>query len=233
MLPALQALKDLHDLDQALLELEAALASERAGIASREGEAMAAEKALEAARGDLKEGRSQEKLKEMELKGLEEQILSWTVKLNTTRDNKDYQAIQHQIGTLKDQKGALEEQILGMMDQDATREVGTGEEEKRARAARAAFDAFRREAEAAMVKQVSEMGALKARRAAAAAGAPEDALSRYERIRAARKGTGLAAAADGSCQACHIALTPNQVNQLLQEKELVICQSCSRILYPL
>ena len=232
MLPALQALKDLHDLDQAILALVEALESGRIELASREEALLAEEKALDAARGGVKDAKAQEKLKEVELKSVEDQILSWTVKLNTTRDNKEYQAIQHQIGTFKAQKGALEEEILGMLDSGESVQADVSQEEGKAREARAAFEAFKREIEGTMARQSAEAGGLKSRRPAAASAVPEDAGARYERIRSARKGVGMAAAVDGACQGCHMSLTPNQANQLLQEKQLVTCQSCSRILYP-
>ena len=96
----LQALKALHGTDQELLKIQESLAAARKAAEAAEAEALRARSALEEAKGKAKDLKAQEGLKEMDLKDLEGQIVSWTVKLNTSRDKKDYQGILHQLATL-------------------------------------------------------------------------------------------------------------------------------------
>ena len=232
MAEPIETLKRLHDFDQELLAHQEAVAASRRAIAAAEAEALSAENALEAARGKSQGTRAREGLKEVELKDLESQILSWTVKLNTTRDNKEYQGIQHQIATLKDEKGRLEEEILGLMDVETVEKVETkGETDHLAKALGVLAGVKARE-EAAIQARQAQAEALAGRRGALADAVPAEVLAYYERIRNGRGGVALAPASGGVCLGCHMGITPNQVNQLAIGRELVKCMSCGRFLYP-
>ena len=231
MFALLADLKALHDLDQSILAEQTAMAESERGLAAQEAAVSEAEKGLEAVRAQSKDARSREGLKEVDLKAVEQQIESWTVKLNTTRDNKEYQGISHQIETLKAQKGTLEEEILGMMDAGAGVQTHVKQEEVHAREVHARCGAVRKEHASAVQVRRAALEALTAKRGMLSASVPEDVLTRYERIRIHRKGSALAEAAGGSCQACYLAMSPNQPNQLKQDRELVLCQGCGRILY--
>lgn len=231
MPPALQALKNLHTLDCELLGVNRAVEEALAELSLRESQLATAEKALEALRARDKDARKGVGLKELELKGFEAQIASWTVKLNTTRDNKEYQAIRHQIVTFQEQKGKLEEEILGLMDAEEGLHAGLTTEEAKVRETRQVFEARRREQEEAVRVRKAEAEALERCREGLLASVPSEMLARYDRIRRGRDGTGMAAVEEGACSGCRMGLTLNQQNQLLSDREMVTCQSCGRILY--
>lgn len=67
-------------------------------------------------------------------------------------------------------------------------------------------------------------------RATLAAKVPSLTLRRYEQVRQ-QKGTGLAQARDGICQACYISLPPMLVQKLMRNESFDQCPSCKRILY--
>ena len=228
----IESLRRLHDLDEEVRTRREAAEAIRKAVLDREAAVAAEEQHLASDQAGAKEAVSQEKLKEVELKGLEAQIESWTVKLNMTRDNKEYQGIVHQIATLKAQKGAMEEEVLGMMDGTAGMKAKVSEEERKASAARKAFEAWRGGQEADLKRLEGEIAETLSHRQGISAGVPEDFLGRYERLRTSR-GTALAAVEEEVCQGCHLGLTPNQINQLaLDGGPLVTCQSCGRILFP-
>lgn len=56
-------------------------------------------------------------------------------------------------------------------------------------------------------------------------------LARYDRIRAARDGVGLAPASHGRCNSCNMMIPPQLFNQLMKTQELIQCPSCQRVLY--
>ena len=232
MASPLESLRRLHALDEEVRTRREAVEGMRRELLEREAAVSAGEKCLASDQAGAQSAVSQEKLKEVELKGIEGQIEGWTVKLNTTRDNKEYQAILHQIATIREQKGTMEEEVLGMMDSTAGMKAKVSEEERKASADRKAFQAWQAGQEAEVKRLEGEMAEKLSRRTEVSSGVPEDFLGRYERLRTSR-GTALAAVEEEVCQGCHLGLTPNQINQLaLDGGPLVSCQSCGRILYP-
>ncbi len=232
MFPLLQSLKSLHDLDQEILAAQAAIDAARRDLETGEAELARAQEALEALRARDQSARAGAGLKEMELKGLEGQVTTWTVKLNTTRDNKEYQAILHQIATIKEQKGKMEEEILALLDAGEGVSADLKAEEKHLLESRKAFESRKRQLEEVVASRQREGDVLAARREQASATLPGDTLTRYDRIRNGRKGAGLASVEGDVCQGCYLGLTPNQANQLQQDRVLVLCQGCGRILHP-
>lgn len=231
MTAAVEALLPLHELDQEILLKRQAAAEARRAVKEAQAELGKAEMLLDLAKGKTKDARAREGLKEVDLKDVEAQILSWTVKLNGTKDNKEYQGILHQIVQLKERKGALEEEILAMMSAGDGVQRESADEERHLAEARTRYEAIRAEKESFAADRDREAAALEGRRAALAAQVVPDVLAYYERIRSKRDGRGLAAAADGVCQGCYMGLTPNQVNQLGIGRDLVKCQSCGRLLH--
>ena len=63
-----------------------------------------------------------------------------------------------------------------------------------------------------------------------AASVPEEARARYDAGREAR-GTGVAEARDGMCQACHVRMRVQIWVEVRKNEQIFQCESCSRILY--
>jgi len=60
---------------------------------------------------------------------------------------------------------------------------------------------------------------------------PEKIRDRYESIREKKGGVAIVPLSDNSCGGCQMGLTPNIVNEIIKAKVMVLCDSCSRILY--
>jgi hypothetical protein len=54
---------------------------------------------------------------------------------------------------------------------------------------------------------------------------------RYERARKARKGIAVAEVVEGRCKVCNIALRLQYFQDLKKSQEIMLCESCQRILY--
>ena len=48
---------------------------------------------------------------------------------------------------------------------------------------------------------------------------------------ATRRGVAVSAIRDGHCQACQVTVRPQQIMQARKGDEIVLCESCKRILY--
>ena len=76
----------------------------------------------------------------------------------------------------------------------------------------------------------SEAGRLRGERDAVAASVPEAARELYARI-ARQRGSGVAEARDGMCEACHVRMRVQIWAEVRRNDHLFQCESCSRILY--
>jgi hypothetical protein len=67
-------------------------------------------------------------------------------------------------------------------------------------------------------------------RDAVAASVPEEALAVYARV-AKQRGTGVAEAREGMCQACHVRMRLQIWVEVKKNEQVFQCESCSRVLY--
>ena len=58
-----------------------------------------------------------------------------------------------------------------------------------------------------------------------------DAARLYEKVKNARSGSAIVSADNQTCGGCYMTVTPNDVARLRNQKEIVLCKSCQRILY--
>ena len=59
----------------------------------------------------------------------------------------------------------------------------------------------------------------------------EDDIFKFERIIKNKKGKGIVAVRDGSCEGCHVVLPPQFINEVRDAQEIKYCPYCSRILF--
>ena len=59
-----------------------------------------------------------------------------------------------------------------------------------------------------------------------------ETLRLYERVLEKKEGVALTSAKGGVCSACGMQLRPQLADQLHMDDKIVVCESCSRILYP-
>jgi predicted nucleic acid-binding Zn-ribbon protein len=72
---------------------------------------------------------------------------------------------------------------------------------------------------------------LRKERAAIVAQVTPSVYQRYERVRKARRGIGIAEAVDGRCSACNMAMRLQFFQDLKKGDQIMACESCQRILY--
>lgn len=145
---------------------------------------------------------------------------------------KDLQAMQHELGTLGERQGVLEDAELEVMERLEGAETRLGELEEQARGADAELAEVteRRDAEVARIDAdaVAEQNA----RADAAAGVPGELLALYEKIRDASGGVGAARLYQRRCEGCRLELTPIDLGRFRAagEDSVLRCEECGRIL---
>jgi predicted nucleic acid-binding Zn-ribbon protein len=113
-------------------------------------------------------------------------------------------------------------------EESLTQEVKQEEADFKAVAADAAREKAALDARAAALE--AEASRQRVEREAAAASIPEEALALYGRV-AKLRGTAVAEARDGVCEACHVKLRVQVWVEIRKNEQLLQCESCSRVLY--
>jgi predicted nucleic acid-binding Zn-ribbon protein len=225
-------LVDLQKVDHRVIELKKRKDDLDGGLVVSKKSVETARTALEAAHKAAQEAKAHVHRKEMDVSEREEQIRQLNGKLGSATSNKEYQGILLKIGELKAENGRTETDILMAMDEVEAKDKLHEDAKAKMRDAEAGL----RDAEAKIAAQKAQMesdaAASVAERAAIAAEIPPEALRVYERIRAGNKksGTAVAAVHGEYCQGCQMAITANELSELIRGEKLTICRTCQRIL---
>lgn len=196
----------------------AAVTDLRSRIAAAEGRIAAAQAAVEAAERSSAELTSRRTRFEAQLK--------------TVIAPREAEALMHEIATINELRGALDDEELAALDQLADGEAQLaalqaelpGRESELA-AARAALDA----ASADLDAQAAE---LDARREPAAAALAAEELDRYRRMRQQFGGVGVARLEGSHCSGCHMDLSPAELDTVraIVPGDVSECPQCGRLL---
>ena len=231
MLADLERLVELQRLDSEIAEVEAAAAAIPGVIRRIEEQLMKAKAALDAVTAETDRMTKLRRQQERELEEVTDQLKKRQSRLFEIKTNQEYSAVLKEIEGLKHKVSVLEEAILVLLDQIEVELKALAEEEQRVRSseAEALRDTQRKEAELRQLRgRLSELqGARKGR----SKDVESSLLQQYLRLLKSRAGRAVAPVRDGSCEGCHVALTPQLYNEVRRNEEILTCERCGRILY--
>lgn len=220
----------LQGLDRKIATLEHEIAALPKHIADIEKKLEAHTRRLEADRAALTANQRDRKKLEGDIQMHQQKISKLRDQMLQSKNNEQYRAFQNEIDYIENEIRKAEDRILDLMEQSESLEgnVKTAEIElKKQREHVEAEKARARERTSADQEALSESRA--ERKAAADAMTPK-ILTEYERIRKKTKGTAVAEATEGRCDACQIALRPQFFQDLRHGDHIMYCESCGRML---
>jgi predicted nucleic acid-binding Zn-ribbon protein len=230
MNPDLDKLIDLHRAECELKRLDGELAEvprlrkaleER--LAGDRGRLVAAREALEISRKTRKENESKVQV-------LEEKRSKYKGQLMDVKTNKEYTAMLHEIEAVEREISRHEDQILEEMERDEGLSGDVAREEKAFKVVEEEVRTEGGELDVREARLKDEHESMATERDRVAAEIGEDPLNLYQRV-ARLRGTGVAEARDGMCQACHVKLRLQVWVELKLGEQLFQCDACNRILY--
>jgi len=230
-LPEVEDLIALQELDQRIATLDAAARAIPPLIQELESRLQTSRSAREAAREAHAQMEKTRRLKEGELKQVEEQAKEKQARLWEIRKNEEYSAVLKEIELLKAKRSALEEEILLLFDQieEITRTVAAREGDIREREAE--FARLRGAKEAELTRLQQEVAEFTRQRAGQACRIDAGLLQSYGRLLKSRNGLAVVPVKDGSCSGCFVAVTPQAQTEVRKGEVLMTCANCQRILY--
>lgn len=228
------ALKNLLKLQELDLEIEKCLEREKE-IPKRktklEVQIQRLRAELEERHKKLKDLQLEQRTLEKDIEQVQNQIQKYQQQLLSVKKNEEYQALLHEIDTLKKQIGLKEERILALMIEIDGAKLSLAEDEKRIqneiKSIEKEFSVIDQElAEAMRVRKEKE-----AQRSPQAALVDPELLAQYERFRSRKKSSlGVVPLRGEHCSGCNMAVPPQVVNEVLGGK-IRACNHCGRILY--
>jgi hypothetical protein len=230
MNPDLEKLVRLHTAEVELKRVEAELGEipkKRRAIEER----LARDRShLDAAKAALEASQKARKQNEASVQDLETKRSKYKGQLMDVKTNKEYTAMLHEIEGVERDIKAREDVILEEMEKAEGLAVEVKREEADFKAVEAEARKSQAELDAATARLQASAGQLRGERDAVAASVPEDARELYARV-AKQRGSGLAEARDGMCQACHVRMRVQIWVEVRKNEQIFQCESCSRIYF--
>jgi predicted nucleic acid-binding Zn-ribbon protein len=233
-----QPMTNIGDLIR-LQEIDLALDSRRAAVADAEertGETeqlIAARATVEETRAAARDAESVQKDVELEADGLRAKITPAEEKLygGTIKNPKELADLQADIDQLKRHLSSLEDRDLEALSAVEAAQTAHKSAEDEHAAIEQAWGAEQAELRERIERVAGEIASYDAQRDEVRAGIEKDLLARYEHIRRAHQGRGMAKLDRNLCLGCRISLPVSTVNKARQGSTIVQCPNCERILY--
>ena len=227
----IKLLVELQELDTHIFKMKSDLEAIPRAIKKKDDELKEKSVNLKKLEDESKALLMKRKEKEGEIESKEGVIKKYQSQLNLVKTNKEYTALQDEVGRNKADISVIEEDIIKIFDaadaknrEIAIEKVSLKVEESKAQGEKSAM-----ETEAAGVKK--ELESVMAKRSELTPKIEPKILSKYERLLNNRDGLAIVPVTGDSCQGCFRALPPQVINEIRMKDAVVVCDSCARILY--
>jgi len=224
-------LRDLHLLHQRARALRDRMASGPKTLAARQGALANRQAELESAKKALQDAKVQLKKHEHALQTVDSKIDDLKVKLNQVKKNDEYKALQNQIAHDNAAKSKTEEEILHYYEVLESQAAALAKLEGEFKRSAHEVASLERQIEEQAAAHTTQLQEIESALVDAETAIPPDFRDRYRRIVSRYGADALAACEDGACHGCFTALTPQMINDLINDNSLCFCLSCGRLLY--
>jgi predicted nucleic acid-binding Zn-ribbon protein len=226
----LSLLLRLQDIDSHLAEVESQLRLVPAQLERLTERVEHAENELRDAQREIEGLDKQRRSTEAEVEDAEQKLRKYQGQLAEVRTNEQYQALLHEINSLKDKVSGWEDEVLESME-------ATDEGRERQRRLRERLAEEKRETSVEKARIEREAQELRRhgadwhrRRTEIMSGLPEELVAAYERIRKGKGGVAIATVHGETCSVCHGFIPPQHIAEVKKAAEVFYCHNCGRIL---
>lgn len=224
-------LMDLQIIDRQLQELEQALASIAGRVDQLRDQTESNQAELERLTEQDKELTAARKKAERELAESEVRIRNKRMRLTLVRNEKELQALTHEIESSKEANQRLESELLASMEGADARTARIKELTEALAKGRVELAAAEKEIAAEVEELKSNIAKHRKSRAKVAENVDANLLARYQMIFNRRAGVAVAIAKGGTCQGCRMRIPPQLYNEIQKHLQIHFCPNCQRVLY--
>jgi predicted nucleic acid-binding Zn-ribbon protein len=231
LLPELERLVALQELDKEILELSSNLDRLPQELREKDQEMAALEAEKSALSEELESLKKQLKEMEAEVTDLEEGIKASRQRLMDISKELELKAMLKEIGFREDQRDQKETRVLELLEQVEAQNQAVTEKEQALQQLQAAYERQAGEVAAQIEELEKKRAVLQKKRDILKKELPTSLLKRYDFIRQRRNGSAICEVQEGVCLGCHMNILPQQFIDLQKGEEIVQCPHCQRILY--
>ncbi len=222
---------DLQILDRQLQELEGKLSTVASRVEEIRTETQTSQAELAKLTDDEKQAAAVRKKLEKELAEGEARIRNRRMRINLVRNDKELQALNHEVDALKENNQRLEAEVLAMMEGADARAARIKELTELVEEGGKELVAAEKEIAAEIEELKSAISKQKRERAGVAGEIERSLLQRYDMIFSRRQGLAVALVKGGTCQGCRVRIPPQLYNEIQKHLQIHFCPNCQRILY--
>ncbi len=169
--------------------------------------------------------------KEGELSQKEENLKKARSQLYQLKSNKEYQVKLKEIASIEADISCVEEEVIKSLD-TIDQEKGKIKKEKegvdqQAGKLKQKNDQLKKESQEIEEK----VRGLENKRKHYAEGVDKKILNQYESLLKKRSGLAIVSVKNSNCNACHMTVNHQKINEIKMYDKLILCESCVRILY--
>jgi uncharacterized protein len=230
MLPDVQNLIALQQADREILRLKEEIAALPKRVAAIEERLAGTKAILEKAKTAVKADEAARRKYESAISDQQQKISKYRDQSLAVKTNEQYKALLHEIQFAEQDIRANEDKILELMVNAEIREKDVKAAEAELKAEMAEIEKEKVEARQRTAEDEQQLAEWNAKRDKARAGVDPNLLPQYDRV-AKHRGSGLSEARDHKCLACQVMLRPQTYNEVRAGTQVVVCESCQRILY--
>jgi predicted nucleic acid-binding Zn-ribbon protein len=227
----INSLMELQRIDTQLQQLEGLKGDLPNQVRRLNQELMEAEKSLEIHEKKSVDYKKEAGIIEMEIKALEGKQKKYQNQLFEVKTNREYDAVTHEIESVKIEIGKKESRMLELMD--LVENGGKIVEEARIQTTRLKGEFEKKSTDLSKKQEATERDeiALRDKRGKALRGIEPKWLASYERIRNAKNGLAMVPVVRNACGGCHKTFPPQRVLEIREGNRLYLCDVCGRMLY--
>lgn len=168
---------------------------------------------------------------ELELQAKEDEITKANAQLSEIKTNKEYTAKITEIENIKADKSIIEEKILKSYDESDGVTEAIDKEKVNVAAEEKKFLEQKKEVEDQIKVIGDRVKVLESQKEQLTPEVDRSFLERYEKILKHKGGTAIVPVNGMACGGCYMNITPQMVNSIKLNDDLVTCEICSCILY--
>jgi len=227
----IKLLVELQGLDTHIFRLEDELEAIPQTIKNAEDAFKEKSASLKKLEEGLKALQLKRKEKEGDLDAKEGTIRKYQTQLYQIKTNKEYTALQEEIGRVKADNSIIEEEVIKILDQIDAENKKIQKEKEFLKEEEVRLSEEKKKLGEKSVRIKSELEGLKKQRTELAQKVDKNVLSKYERLVKNRDGLAIVPVSGEACQGCFRVMPPQVINEIRMKKELIFCENCTRILY--